>query len=110
MVQVPWDKGTTFRLDKYKGIIHRLSTCARDDSVGSNKCWKEMIVVDVPREAGVAPARFQIVMNNLLRTIFLVHVVTGQTWQYALDNTQKWHPFLECADKNDANCLWRPLP
>src|SRR5882724_3894960 len=87
MVQIPWDKATTFHLDKYRGTIHRLGTCTKDDAVGSNRCWKEMIVVDLASGAVSSRPRYQIVVNAMLKNVFLLDVNTGQTWQYALDAT-----------------------
>lgn len=110
IIQTPWDKNTTFRLDKNRGIIDRLATCTKDDSYGSNKCWKEMIVLDVPRVGSITHARFQIVMNVLLRTTFLLDTDTGLSWQYGLEPTEKWHPFIDCRDKTNNACFWRPLP
>ncbi|HTH51193.1 MAG TPA: hypothetical protein VL501_04625, partial [Pyrinomonadaceae bacterium] len=95
-VQVPWDRAITLRLDKYSGKVDRLSTCSRDDSVGSRFCWKEMIVNEQPKESQAHTPRYQIVMNGLLKRVFLLHVETGQMWEYGVDARQQWHPFVEC--------------
>jgi hypothetical protein len=109
IVQSPWDKSTTFRLDRYRGSIDRLGTCTKDDTVGSNRCWKEMIVLDLGKSVTSRP-HFQITMIALTKSIFMIDNDTGQTWHYGLDATDKWHPFVECSDKTSAQCLWRPLP
>lgn len=109
IAQSPWDSVTTFRLDRFRGQIDRLGTCSKDDSVGSNKCWKEMIVIDISRSGTANRPRFQIIFNPTLKLIFLLQTDTGQTWQYALDATEKWHPLVDCQDKTNAQCLWRPI-
>lgn len=110
IIQTPWDKAVTFRIDKYRGVIDRLATCTKDDSYGSNKCWKEMIVVDLPKPNAIARAHFQIVINAPAKNIFLLDTDTGTSWQFGLDPTEKWFPFVECSDKTNSACLWRPLP
>ena len=107
IIQPIYDKTLTFRLDKVTGNIYKLGTCPRDDSFGSSKCWKEMIIVDLPKGT---PNRnqFQIIINGPLKMILLMQVETGHTWQYGVDPLDKWHPFIECSDKTDRNCLWRP--
>lgn len=110
IVRSPWDRNTMFRLDRFRGMIDRLGTCAKDDSVGSNKCWKEMIVLDLSRANLANRAKFQIIFDFPQQNIFLLQTDTGQTWAYALDATEKWHPFVDCSDKTNSQCLWRPLP
>ena len=108
IIQPPGVRNTTLRLDKFTGNVHRLGTCPKDDSIGSDKCWKEMIVVDLPKVVGGTRPRFQIVINNLLKLTLLLNIDTGQSWQFGIDPLDKWHPFIECTDKFDKNCLWRP--
>ncbi len=107
MIQVPSDRRTTFRLDKYTGQVYRLGDCPKQSIVGSQKCWKEMIVVDLPSGMAARP-RYQIVINGVLKMIMLLHVETGQTWQYGIERTDQWYPFVECNDPAHPNCLWRP--
>lgn len=109
IVQLPWDTSVTFRLDRYRGTVDRLGTCAKDDSVGSDRCWKEMIVIDNTRGASQRP-HFQIVLTVAVKGVLLLDTDSGKTWQYALDKTEKWHPFIDCSDKTNARCLWRPIP
>ena len=108
IIQTPFDRATTFRLDKFTGRIHRLGNCPKDDSTGSEKCWKEMIVVDASR--GIVPnrPRFQIFIDGPLKMILLFQIETGQTWQYGIEPTDKWYPFVECLDRTNNACLWRP--
>lgn len=109
MVQPLFDRNLTFRLDKFTGSIHRLSTCPKDDSIGSDRCWKEMIVIDQPRTANTGRIRFQIVVNGSSpRGIYLMQIDTGRTWQYGIEREDKWHPFIECSDRTNTTCLWRP--
>ncbi len=108
IIQPPYDRGTTFRLDRYSGTIHRLGDCPKDDSFGSRRCWKEMIVVDLPRSAASSRPRYQIFINGPLKMITLMQIETGRTWQYGVDPEDKWHPFIECTDRTSALCLWRP--
>src|SRR6187402_1664027 len=49
VIQSPLDKAVTFRLDKWTGMIDRLTTCPKDDGYGSSKCWKEMFIYDAPK-------------------------------------------------------------
>ncbi len=87
IIQVPRDSRTTFRLDKFSGRIYRLGDCPKVDVIGSQKCWKEMIVVDLPAGLAARP-RYQIVINGLLKMIMLLQVETGQTWQYGIEPTE----------------------
>jgi hypothetical protein len=107
IIQVPQDRRTTFRLDKFSGQIYRLGDCPKIGVIGSQKCWKEMIVVDLPAGMAARP-RYQIVMNGVLKMIMLIQAETGQTWQYGIEPTEKWFPFVECTDPGHPNCLWRP--
>jgi hypothetical protein len=109
IIQPPYDRTTTFRLDRYSGIIHRLATCPKDDSIASRMCWKEMNVVDLPRGAVASRPRYQIVINGPLKMIMLLQIETGQTWQYGIDPADKWYPFIECTDKASPSCLWKPF-
>jgi len=109
MVQPLFDRTLTFRLDKFSGSIHRLGTCPKDDSVGSDKCWKEMIVLDLGRAPVGNRIRYQIVVNgSTARSIFLLQIDTGKTWQYGIEREDKWHPFIDCSDRTNSSCLWRP--
>jgi hypothetical protein len=107
IIQPPFDRSTTFRLDRYSGTIHRLGTCPKDDSIGSKRCWKEMRVVDPGRPSAGRPG-YQIVINGPLRLIMLLHIDSGKTWEYGLEPEDKWHPFVDCADRTSSTCLWRP--
>lgn len=107
IIQVPQDRRTTFRLDKFSGNIHRLGECPKVGVIGSQKCWKEMIIVDLPSTIATRQ-RYQIVMNGVLKMIMLLQVETGQTWQYGIEPTEKWYPFVDCNDPTHPNCLWRP--
>src|SRR2546423_12803237 len=60
VVQTPYDRAVVFRLDKYTGQIHRLTACPKDDSIGSNMCWKEMTVVNQGKDSAARGPRFQI--------------------------------------------------
>jgi hypothetical protein len=99
--------GTTLRLDKYTGKIHRLTNCPKDDAEGSSLCWKEMWIVEPPKGFSNRP-RFQIYSDAASKYIFLFDIETGQAWQYGLDPKDKWHPFIECNDKTSNVCLWKP--
>ncbi len=107
IIQVPFDRRTTFRLDKFSGQVHRLGDCPKVGIIASQKCWKEMIVIDLPAGMAARP-RYQIAINGLLRMMMLINVETGQTWQYGIEPTDKWHPFVDCPDPAHPNCLWRP--
>lgn len=109
IIQPPFDKTTTFRLDRYSGTVHRLATCPKDDSLASRLCWKEMTVVDLPKGSTVFRPRFQIFINGPARLITLMQVETGQTWQYGIEPTDKWYPFIECTDKASPTCFWKPF-
>jgi len=108
VIQSPLDRGVTFRLDKFTGRIDRLGTCPKDDTIGSNRCWKEMIVLELPKTAPAAQTRYQIVINGPLRLTMLMQTDTGRAWQWGLDREERWYPFIDCSDKTNINCLWRP--
>ena len=108
MINPAFDRTVTFRLDKFTGTIHRLGTCPKDDSIGSDKCWKEMIVVDQPKSALTGRIRFQIVSGGSSpKNTFLLQIDTGKTWQFGVDPLDKWHPFIECTDRTSFQCLWK---
>ena len=67
-----------------------------------------MIVLDLPKTGGANTPRFQIFINGPLKSIFLLQTDTGQTWQYGLEPMDIWFPFIECPDKNERACLWKP--
>jgi len=108
VVQSPLDRGTTFRLDKYTGVIDRLGTCPKDDGYGSKLCWKEMIVLEPSTSAPVGRNRYQIIVNGPLKLTLLLQIDTGRVWQYGIDPQERWFPFIDCSDKTNTNCLWRP--
>jgi len=108
VIQPSYDVATTFRLDKYTGRIHRLTTCPKDDSVGSEKCWKEMNVVDLPKTGPANRPRYQIIINVPLKLIMLMQVETGQSWQYGIEPLDRWYPFTECSERVINACLWKP--
>lgn len=109
IIQSPLDKGVIFRLDKFSGTIDRLGTCPKDDGYGSNKCWKEMIVLELPKTAPAARPRYQIVINGPQRLTMLLQIDTGKAWQWGIDREERWYPFIDCSDKTNTNCLWRPV-
>lgn len=110
IIQTPWNASITFRIDKFRGVIDRLATCSKDDSYGTSKCWKEMVVIDISKPNLPQHARYQIVMNALHKTIFLFDVDNGASWQFGVEATEKWYPFIDCTDKTNNQCLWRPVP
>jgi hypothetical protein len=86
----------TFNLDKYTGRVFNLSTCPQRSFVGVGLCWKEMVVLELPKAAGDSTPRYQIFAHGEGgRSILLINVVTGQTWQYGVDGPDKWTPLLE---------------
>jgi hypothetical protein len=107
-IRAPKDRTATFRLDKYSGKIHRLTTCPRDDSEGSALCLKEMTVVDPIKGPFASRVRFQIYIDTLSRMTLLLDLETGKAWQFGIDPLEKWHPFLECNDRVVNACFWRP--
>lgn len=109
IIQSPLDKAVMFRLDKWAGTIDRLGTCPKDDGFGSNKCWKEMIVLDLVKQAPSARPRYQIIINGVQRLTTLLQIDTGKMWQWGLDREERWYPFIDCSDKTNTNCLWRPV-
>lgn len=109
MIQSPLDKAVTFRLDKWSGTVDRLGTCPKDDGFGSNKCWKEMVVLDLQKAAPPSRTRYQIIINIPSRLTMLMQIDTGRVWQWGLDREERWYPFIDCSDKTNNNCLWRPV-
>ncbi len=108
IIQSPHERTITFRLDRFTGTIHRLGNCPKDDGVSSSKCWKEMVVIDQPKSPFISKPRYQIVIDGPQRLIMLMQIETGQTWQTGLEPTDKWYPFIECLNRTDLNCFWRP--
>lgn len=85
----------TLKLDKYTGQIFQLGSCPKDAKVGSARCWKEMEVIDLPRSRGESRPRFQLYLSGQLRTIFMLNLENGETWQLGADGIiDKWFPFL----------------
>ena len=94
----PEKEGVTtplFRLDRYSGQVFRLSSCAKDAKLGSEKCWREMTVVDLPNAGPVVHPRFQIYVGGTPQMILLMQVDSGATWQYGVADPDKWYPFIE---------------
>lgn len=86
----------TFNLDKFTGRVFSLGSCPQRSYVGMGLCWKEMIVLELPKPAGDSAARYQIFAHGEGgRSILLINVLTGQTWQYGVDGPDKWTPLLE---------------
>lgn len=108
VLQSPLDRGTTFRLDKHMGTIDRLGTCPRDDGYGSKLCWKEMTVIGLSKGGSNGQPRYQIIVNGALKLTMLLQVETGRMWQFGIDPQERWFPFIDCSDKTNGNCLWRP--
>ena len=108
VIQSPLDNAVAFRLDKFTGTVDRLGTCPKDDGFGSNKCWKEMVVLEIGKSAGATKTRYQIVINVPSRLTILLQIDTGRTWQLGVDPQDRWSPFIDCTDKSNAVCLWRP--
>ncbi|MEQ1923866.1 MAG: hypothetical protein ABL952_15280 [Pyrinomonadaceae bacterium] len=109
IIQSPLDRGLMFRLDKFAGTIDRLGTCPKDDGFGSNRCWKEMIVLDLSKAAPSLRTRYQLIINGPQRLTMLLQIDTGKMWQWGLDREERWYPFIDCTDKTNTNCLWRPV-
>ncbi|MBV9217625.1 MAG: hypothetical protein JO053_15765 [Acidobacteria bacterium] len=84
-----------FRLDRYTGQVFRLTNCPKDAKIGSEKCWKEMLVIDLPHSGAVGQPRFQIFVGGTPQLILLLQVDTGATWQYGIDDPDKWYPLLD---------------
>lgn len=108
VIQSPLDNAVAFRLDKFTGTVDRLGTYPKDDGFGSNKCWKEMVVLELPKLGPTTRARYQIVINVPARLTMLLQIDTGRTWQLGVDPQDRWSPFIDCTDKSNAVCLWRP--
>ena len=108
VLQSTVERGTTFRLDKYLGVIDRLGTCPKDDGYGSKLCWKEMIVLEPFKGASMGRPRYQIIINGPLKLTMLLQIDTGRMWQFGIDPQERWFPFIDCSDKTNSNCLWRP--
>lgn len=108
VVRPSFDGSTTFRLDKFTGRGYRLATCAKDDGFGSDKCWKEMNVIDLPKQTSVNKPLYQIVIDTQQKFIMLLQVETGRSWQYGIEPMDRWYPFVDCSDNTSNLCLWKP--
>ncbi len=67
-----------------------------------------MTVLDISKAAPSAKPHYQIIVNGPLKLTMLLQVDTGRMWQYGIDPQERWFPFIDCSDKTNANCLWRP--
>ena len=108
VIQSPISREITFRLDKWSGNIDRLGTCPKDDGYGSKQCWKEMTVLELSKAAPSPRPHYQIIINPTLQITMLMQIDTGRSWQFGLDPQERWFPFIECTDKTNNSCLWRP--
>jgi hypothetical protein len=88
--------GITFRLDKVSGRVFGLASCPQRTYIGMGLCWKEMTVVELPKPAADSTIRYQLFAHGEgNRSILMINVLTGQTWQYGVDGPDKWTPLLE---------------
>lgn len=86
----------TFRLDRTTGRVYQLAQCPQRTYIGLGTCWKEMIVLELPKPINDAVARYQIfVQGDPGRAVMLLNTLTGQTWQHGVDGADKWTPLLE---------------
>jgi len=86
----------TFRLDKYTGRIFQLGGCPQKTFIGTGLCWKEMTIIELPKNTGDGLPRYQIfVSGERERNILLMNVVSGQTWQYGVEAADRWTPLLD---------------
>ncbi len=84
----------TLRLDKNTGRVFRFSGCPQKTFIGTGQCWKEMTILDLPKNSNDGVARYQIVIgNSLARYILLLNVTTGETWIY--ESEDRWTPLLD---------------
>jgi len=90
IIQSPLDIAVAFRLDKFAGTVDRLGTCPKDDRFGSSKCWKEMVVLDLPKSAPAIRTRYQIIINMPSKLTMLMQIDTGRTWQLGVDPQDRW--------------------
>jgi hypothetical protein len=87
---------TTFKVDKYTGRVFNLASCPQRSYIGMGLCWKEMIVLELPKPASDAVVRYQLFAHGEgNRGVLLINVVTGQTWQFGVDGPDKWTPLLD---------------
>ena len=83
----------TMRLDKNTGRIYQLAACPLKNIVGSGLCWKEMIVLELPRSVGDSTPRYQIFTGgDREKYLLLINTQTGKTWQHG---SEGWSPLLD---------------
>ena len=87
----------TLRLDKYTGRVFWLSQCSQRSNIGVGQCWKETIVLELPKPNSESSVRYQIFAqsgNN--RLLLLIDTTTGKTWQLGIeDGLYKWTPLID---------------
>ena len=67
-----------------------------------------MIVLEPFKGASMGRPRYQIIINGPLKLTMLLQIDTGRMWQFGIDPQERWFPFIDCSDKTNSNCLWRP--
>lgn len=86
----------TFRLDRYTGRIFQMSSCQQKGLTTSGLCWKETLILELPRNSNDGVPRYQIFMGaEGQRYVFLMNTITGQTWQYGIEAPDRWSPLTE---------------
>ena len=87
----------TLRLDKFSGRVFYLTGCPQRNVIGTGLCWKETIVLELPKPSNDSIAKFQIfAQGDATKFTLLINNLTGQTWQLGMeDGIHKWTPLLD---------------
>ncbi len=87
---------TTMRLDKSTGRVFSISGCPQKTFIGTGLCWKEMTILELPKNNNDGVPRYQIfVGGTVAKYIFLMNIASGQTWQLGVEASDRWTPLLE---------------
>ena len=96
IVQASGNSSLTFRLDRYTGRIFQMSSCQQRGLTSNGICWKETLILELPRNTNDGMPRYQLFMSGeSSRHVFLMNIITGQTWQYGVEATDRWSPLTE---------------
>lgn len=91
------NSSVTLRLDKYTGRVFLLSQCPQRSNIGVGQCWKETIVLELPKPSSESSVRYQIFgQSGNNRLLLLLDTTTGKTWQFGIeDGLYKWTPLID---------------
>lgn len=86
----------TLRLDRYTGRVFQIGSCPLRGLVGTGLCWREMLVLELPKNSVDGVVLYQLFMSGEReRYIFLMNTITGQTWQLGVEAPDRWSRLVD---------------